>query len=128
MQIIVLLGRILYSFLFIASGFAHFQNRKMMAGYAQSKGVPAAELMVLASGLAELVGGVLVLLGYQARIGAWLIVLFLAPVTFAMHAFWTVSDPMQKVHERVNFFKNLSLLGAALLIAYFGSGPFSLGG
>ncbi len=128
MEIVVLLGRIFYSFLFITSGFAHVQNRKMMAGYAQSKGVPAAELMVVASGLVELVGGLLVLLGYQSRIGAWLIILFLVPVTFAMHAFWKVTDPMQKVHERVNFFKNLSLLGAALLIAYFGSGPLSLGG
>jgi putative oxidoreductase len=127
MQILVLLGRILYSFLFITSGFAHFQNRKMMAGYAQSKGVPAAGLMVVSSGAVELIGGLLILLGYQARIGAWLLVLFLLPVTFAMHAFWKVADPMQKTHERVNFFKNLALLGSALLIAYSGSGPFSLG-
>ena len=127
MPIVVLLGRILYSFLFITSGFAHFQNRKMMAGYAQSKGVPAPGLMVLLSGAVELAGGLLVLSGYQARIGAWLLVLFLLPVSLSMHAFWKVLDPMQKTHERVNFFKNMALLGAALLIASFGPGPYSLG-
>lgn len=127
MEIVVLIGRILFSLIFIFSGFGHFAGRKMMAEYAKSKGVPAAELGVLASGVLALLGGLSVLLGYQARYGAWLLVLFLLPVTFMMHRFWAETDPMQKIHERVNFFKNLGLTGAALLIAYFGSGPYSLG-
>jgi putative oxidoreductase len=127
MEILVLLGRVLYSLIFILSGVGHFQGRKMMAGYAKSKGLPAAELMVVASGAVELIGGILILLGYQARYGAWLIVLFLVPVTFTMHRFWTLADPMQKAADRAMFLKNIALLGAALLIAYFGSGPFSLG-
>jgi putative oxidoreductase len=128
MEIAVLAGRILFSLIFIFSGFGHFAGRKMMAGYAKSKGVPASEFMVVASGALALAGGLSVLLGYQARYGAGLLVVFLLPVTFMMHRFWAETDPMQKVHERVNFFKNLSLLGAALIVIYFGSGPYSLGG
>jgi len=127
MEIAVLVGRILFSFMFIMSGFGHFAGRKMMAGYAQSKGVPMAGFLVPASGVLALLGGLSILLGYQARLGAVLLIAFLVPVTFMMHPFWAEKDPMQKIHERVNFFKNLSLTGAALLVVYFGSGPFSLG-
>jgi putative oxidoreductase len=55
-----------------------------------------------------------------------MIVAFLIPTSFMMHNFWTLKDPTAKMHDMVQFNKNLALLGAALLIAYFGSGPFSL--
>ena len=58
--------------------------------------------------------------------GAWLIVLFLVPVTIVMHAFWKISDPQAMQMAQVDFFKNISLLGAALLITQIGSGPASL--
>jgi uncharacterized membrane protein YphA (DoxX/SURF4 family) len=127
MGIVVLVGRILYGYLFVMSGIGHLTQSKMMAGYAKSKGLPAAELMVIASGLVEIVGAVLIALGFYAQLGAWLIVLFLVPVTFTIHNFWTLKDPQAKMQDMVNFNKNLALLGAALLIAYFGSGPLSLG-
>lgn len=126
MGLAVLVGRILYAYLFVMSGVGHLTQPKMMAGYAASKGVPAAGTLVMASGVLEIVGALLIAFGYQAQWGAWMIVAFLLPVTFMMHAFWTVTDPAAKMHEMVNFNKNLALLGAALLIAYFGSGPFSL--
>jgi len=66
-----------------------------------------------------------VLLGYRAKIGAWLLVVFLVPVTLAIHNFWAVHDPMAAQIQQVMFMKNLSMLGAALLISYFGAGPLS---
>jgi len=126
MGIALLAGRILYAYLFIMSGLGHLTQPKMMAGYAASKGVPAPGALVWASGALEIRGGLLIALGYQAQWGAWMIVAFLVPVTLMMHAFWTVADPAAKMHEMVNFNKNLALLGAALVIAYFGSGPYSL--
>jgi putative oxidoreductase len=128
MGIVVLLGRIFYSFLFIMSGFGHLTiQKKLLTGFVKSKSLPAPELLVLISGLVELVGGILIVLGYRAEWGAWLIVLFLVPVTFTMHNFWTVKDPQARMTEMANFEKNMALMGAALLIAYFGSGPLSLG-
>ncbi len=66
------------------------------------------------------------LLGYRARLGAWLLVLFLVPVTAMIHNFWAVKDPMMAQMQLGFFMANLSRLGGALLIAYFGAGPFSL--
>ena len=71
-------------------------------------------------------GGLSVLLGGHARAGAWLLVAFLVPVTLAMHAFWAVPDPMMRQIQMAFFMKNLAMLGGALLIAYWGAGPFSL--
>ena len=55
-----------------------------------------------------------------------MIVLFLAPVTFAMHRFWGIADPATAQNQMVHFMKNLSMLGGALLMTQFGSGPLSL--
>jgi len=124
MAFVVLLGRVLFSFLFLLTPIHHFAPQAV--GYAAQHGVPAAGLLVPLSGIVAGIGGVSILLGYHARIGAWLIVLFLAPVTVVMHNFWAVSDPMTAAMQESMFLKNLSMLGAALLIAYFGPGPLSL--
>jgi putative oxidoreductase len=79
------------------------------------------------SGIFALAGGLSVLLGYRARVGAWFIALFLVPVTFMMHKFWAVHDPMMAQIQMIMFMKNVSILGGALLISQFGAGPLSLG-
>jgi putative oxidoreductase len=65
-------------------------------------------------------------LGYRTRIGAAIVVVFLIPVTVMMHNFWAMSDPMMVQMQLAMFLKNISMLGGALLLAYFGAGPFSL--
>ena len=77
------LGRILYSFIFIMASFGHFTQATI--GYAQSHGVPMAEVAVPASGIIALLGGLSIATGIGARIGAMLIILFLIPVTLMMH-------------------------------------------
>ncbi len=74
----------------------------------------------------SLVGGLSVVLGFYANIGALLIFLFLIPATFIAHRFWGLSDEHQKEIQTVHFFKNLALMGAAIMITYMGSGPLSL--
>jgi putative oxidoreductase len=124
MRWVPLVGRILYSALFVMTAFGHFSSKTI--GYAASQGVPMAGLLVPLSGIMATAGGLSILLGYHTRIGAWLVVLFLVPVTIAMHAFWSVQDPQMAMMQQVMFMKNVSLLGSALLIAYFGAGPISL--
>jgi putative oxidoreductase len=118
------LGRFLFSAIFIVSSFHHFSGQTI--GYAAHQGVPFASFLVPLSGVISLVGGISILLGYKARIGAWLIVVFLVPVTLAMHAFWMVSDPTMAQMQMIMFMKNVSMLGAALLIACLGAGPVSM--
>jgi putative oxidoreductase len=99
---------------------------KQGIGYAASQGVPLASIAVPLAGVFALVGGLSILLGYRAKIGAWLIVLFLVPVTVMMHKFWGIADPNVAQDQMINFLKNASMLGGALLITQFGAGPFSL--
>jgi putative oxidoreductase len=83
-------------------------------------------VLVPLSGILALVGGLSVLLGYRARFGAFLLLLFLVPVTLIMHRFWGLSDPQMVMMQKANFMKNVSLIGATLVIMYYGSGPVSL--
>jgi putative oxidoreductase len=85
-----------------------------------------ASIAVPLSGTLAFLGGLSVLLGYRAKLGAWLIVLFLVGVTPMMHKFWVVTDPMMYQMQFVMFMKNASMLGGALLISQYGSGPWSL--
>lgn len=117
-------GRLLYASIFLISAPGHFTHRTIE--YAAAHGVPLASVAVPLSGVIALLGGLSVLLGFHARIGAWLLILFLVPVTFMMHDFWNIADPMAAQLQRVMFMKNVSLIGAGLLIAYFGSGPVSI--
>ena len=124
MKYIPLIGRIFFSLIFLFTAFNHFSGKTI--AYAASQNVPFASVLVPASGIIATLGALSILLGYKARLGAWLIVLFLVPVTFMMHNFWTVTDPMMKQMQMAMFLKNISMLGAALLITYFGSGPLSI--
>ena len=121
---LVPLGRVLFSVIFILSSVTHFGRPAIE--HAAAQGVPMADIAVPLSGIIALVGGLSIALGFRTRIGAWLIVLFLVPVTLTMHAFWNVSDPAMHQMQQANFMKNVAMLGAALFIAYYGAGPVSL--
>jgi len=112
---LVYLGKILFGGYFLMNAFNHFSNLSMMSGYVQSKGIPAAKLAVLGSGLLLLAGGISVIFNLFPLIGLGALVLFLLPVTFMMHAFWKVQDPQARMGEMVNFMKNIALLGAVLM-------------
>jgi len=121
---VVLLGRLFFVLIFLMAGPNHFSSQT--AGYAASQGVPMASIAVPISGIIALAGGLSILLGYRAKLGGWLIALFLVLVTPMMHKFWVVSDPMMHQMQMIMFMKNVSMLGGALLITQFGSGPWSL--
>lgn len=121
---VVPVGRVLYALIFILSAMGHFSSETIR--FADQQGVPMAGLAVPLSGLVALAGGISILLGYRTRIGAWLLVLFLVPVTIMMHNFWAAPDPIMAQLHQAMFLKNVSMLGGALLISYFGAGPMSL--
>jgi len=124
MKYTVPLGRILFAAIFVMAAPGHFTSGTI--AYAAGHGVPLATLAVPLSGVIALAGGLSIMLGYKARLGGWLIVLFLAPVTLMMHNFWAVADPGAAKMQQIMFLKNMSMLGAAFLIAHFGAGPVSL--
>jgi putative oxidoreductase len=122
---LLLIGRILFALIFIVAAPRHFSHEGVQ--HAADLGVPMARILVPISGVMALLGGLSVALGYKAALGAWLLVGFLLPVTLMMHAFWNQADPIASHVQQAMFAKNLAMLGAALLITQFGSGPFSIG-
>ncbi len=116
MDILLVLGRVLFALIFINSGIAHITKMQAMTGYAQFKKVPAPKLAVIVTGLMIIIGGLYIAFGVYADLGALLLAVFLVLTAFMMHNFWTITDAQAKQGEMINFFKNLSLAGAALII------------
>ena len=125
-----LVGRILFSMVFVMSGISHLTNLQMMTGYAQSKGLPAPKAMTALSGIVIMVAGALLIVGYTRFIAAGLLFVFLLATSFMFHAFWKETDPGAKMNEMIHFLKDMALAGAALFIAFYGGHPWpmSLGG
>ena len=119
MDVIVLIGRILFAALFLGSAFGHFTQTDAMAGFAKSRGVPYARVAVLVGGVLLLFGGLSILLGVWPDLGALALVVFLVPTAVLIHGFWKETDPMTRQMEMVQFQKDLALAGAALMLFAF---------
>lgn len=119
MDIIVLIGRVLFVAIFFGSGVAHFAHTADTAGYAESRGVSNAELLVRLSGVQILVGGLMVLLGLWMDLGFLILAAFLLPSAVLVHTFWKIEDPQQSNVERAMFMKNIALVGACLMLFAF---------
>ena len=114
-NIAFLIGRVVVGGFFAMSGFNHFTNLRMMAGYAKSKGTPAPGAAVAGSGVLLLLGGASLLLGYHPTVGAGLLAICLFGLSIGIHNFWSVQEPQAKMHEQVHFMKNIALLGFVLM-------------
>ena len=127
MEILLLIGRIIFGGYFIMAGYNHLANIQAMSGYAKFKGVPAPSLAVGGTGVMLILGGASVVLGVLPVVGLVLLILFLVPTSLMMHNYWAIEDPDQRMGERVNFLKNLGLTGAALaLMSGAASWPLAL--
>ncbi len=116
MNAIVLIGRILFGGFFLMSGINHFTKLEAMTGYAKYKKLPAAKLGVLISGLMLVIGGIYIVLGYYADLGALLLAIFLVLAAVIFHNFWAETDATAKQTEMMAFMKNIALAGGALVI------------
>ena len=111
-----LIGRLLFGGFFLYNGINHLMQRKNMASYTASKGVPTPELAVTASAIPLIVGGSSMLLGLKPKWGALAILGFLAGVSPVMHDFWRNEDPNERTQNMTNFMKNMALAGGALAL------------
>ena len=126
MKALAPIGRLLFSAIFIFSGVNHFAHVNQMVGYVQSAGLPAPRLAILGSGALILVCGLCVLLGIFTRVCSALLALFLVATALTIHRFWGLADPQMAMEQMSQFMKNIAMTGGALILAYFGPGPFSL--
>ena len=130
--IALLIGRIVFSFFFIYSGFNHLTKLSQYAQYAGASGVPAPTLLTAVSGVMLLAGGLSILLGIKPRLGALLIAAFLIPAAFTVHKYWGIADPAMAGMQQAQFWKNIALTGACLMFyglatVYPARWPYSVG-
>jgi len=116
MEILFILGRIIFGGYFLVMGINHlFMKRMMLVEYSRSKGVPSPALAVVVTGIMLLLGGLGILLWRYVEISSWLLIIFLLGTVFKMHNFWAV-DESQKMAEMTHFMKNVAFIGALLIL------------
>jgi putative oxidoreductase len=124
---VTLLGRVfLAAIFFLSAAGEKIPNFNAVAGVMESVGVPAARFMLVGAIVFLLLGSVLLVLGFRARLGAGLLLVFLVLATYYFHGFWRIADPHAQQEQMIQFMKNLSMMGAMLFIIANGSGPWSL--
>ena len=117
-SVILLIGRILLSFMFIMSGLQKFGAIEGTAGYIGSVGLPAATALAWLAAIFETVAGIAILVGFQTRIAALLLAAFCVFAGYVFH--FQPEDQMQMI----SFMKNMTIAGGFL--ALYVSGPGSL--
>lgn len=121
MELLFIVGRILFGGYFIYNAYKHFTGVKGLAGYAKMKGIPMPEISVIGTGVLMFLGGLAVITDFKPVLGMWLLVLFMVPTTFLMHTFWKETDPQARMREEIGFTKNLAIIGALLMMIALGS-------
>ncbi|HVJ25021.1 MAG TPA: DoxX family protein [Burkholderiales bacterium] len=123
----MLVSRLLIASLFLVAGVRKLMGVAGAAGYFTKLGFPAADVLVWVAIAIELGGGTLLVLGWQTRRVAWLLIAFVAIATFMAHRFWQF-DAAQYANQLNHFLKNAAIVGGLLYVVVFGAGSVSLDG
>lgn len=123
---LTVLGRLLLCTIFMMAAVGNdIPNFAGTTKMMESVGIPAPPLLLAGAIAFSVIGSVSVIVGYKARVGAVLLLVFLVLASFYFHAFWKLEGAEQQT-QTINFMKNLSIAGAMLMIIARGSGPMSL--
>lgn len=119
-----LAGRVLIALLFVPAGFSKITGFAGAVGYISSVSLPFPQVLAVGAIAVELLGGLALLVGFQARIAALAIAAFTLAAAVLFHNFWAVPEA-QVMMQQINFFKNVAISGGLLFIAAYGPGPVS---
>ena len=117
---LVPLGRVLMSSLFVWAGFGKLMNPSGTAQYFASYHLPAPDVLVWIVIIIELIGGLMILVGFQTRWVALVLALFCLVTGFAIHL------PAGDLPNMTNFYKNLVMAGGFLYVFAYGAGAISV--
>lgn len=118
---IMFIARLLISSIFLLAGVGKFIDISSTEAFMATKNIPAMPYLYLAA-ITEILGGFSVLLGFKARYGAILLILFLIPTTYIFHDFWNIQDKEQWAQQFTHFFGNMAIIGGLLYVVCFGAG------
>lgn len=118
---LTLTARVLFTSLFFLSGVTHFTDIPYYVSL-MHEDIPFRVFLTLVSGIVELAGAAMILFNWRPRLGGWLLILFLIPVTIIVHGYEMVhaQDEAMRAIQRASFYKGFALMGAALLITQLG--------
>ena len=122
-----LIGRLLIVALFLPAGLSKLTGFEGTVGYFGSLGLPVATLAVVVAIIAEVLGGIALLVGFQTRIVAILLAIFTLAASIAGHAFWAAPADAAFIQQLL-FLKNIAVIGGLLVLASAGAGKFSIDG
>jgi putative oxidoreductase len=121
---LIVAGRILLALMFIMAGFGKLTNIEGTAGYIASGGLPMASVLAVIVGLLELVGGLAIVVGFQARAAALALGIFTLAASVLFHKFWAVPADQAFV-QQLMFMKNMAVAGGLFFVAAMGAGSLS---
>ena len=121
----VVIARVLLALMFVLGGIGKLTGLEGTAGYIASKGLPLPMVLAVGTGLLELVAGVLLIIGWQARWAALALAAFTVLASVIFHNFWAM-PAAQQMTQQLMFMKNLAVTGGLLLVFAFGAGALSL--
>ncbi len=119
-QLIALPGRIFIALVFLWIGYGKVTDFAGNVGYAAAAGMPLPEVGIAAAIVIELLGSLLLIIGYRTRLIALIMAAFALATALIFHRDFSNYD------QEVNFMKNLSIMGGLLQIVAFGGGRYSL--
>ena len=120
-----LAGRFLLALIFLVSGGGKLMDIPGTTAYMATMGLPMPSVLLWGSLAFELIGALLVLVGYKARLGAFLLILFMIPTTLVFHSFWGLAGN-ERIAQMLQFLKNGAIIGGLFLVVAYGAGPLSL--
>jgi putative oxidoreductase len=128
MDFLILLGRVALAAMFIYAGYGKFADLAGTTAYIASKNLPMPQALAIAAGATELIGGALIVLGWQTRLAAILLFLFTAASAYLFHNFWDLPEGAERADQMIHAMKNLSIMGGFLILAGAGAGGLSVDG
>ena len=121
-----LIGRMCISLIFFYEAYDSIMyakaTKQMMTDYGL---VWRQDLLFYGAVVALVLGSILVLIGYRASLGAFLLLAYWIPVTLIVHSFWNDAPELRRM-ESIHFMKNIAIAGGLLSVLVNGSGKISI--
>ena len=125
-DLFVLLGRICISGMFLWASYEKLKNWQSTMSYMKNKRIPSLNIVLPAVIGLKIIGGLLVLFGWHAHIGAVLLLIVAVPSAIKLHDFWRMEGNERNI-ERAFFMKEVAVIGGLLLLLALGAGHFGVG-
>jgi putative oxidoreductase len=125
-DLVYAIGRVALVALFIMSGFGKLTDPTGLTNMLAQKAFPMPMLLTYLAGAVEIGAGILVAIGWQARLAAFALIAFTVIATLIAHQYWTMTGA-PRYQNYLHFWKNVGLIGGLLMVMATGAGRFALG-